>query len=213
MSLAIGDAHTPLTKMVKDALRQRILNGEFEQGTRLVEGRISEEMGVSRMPVREALRELAAEGLVKIIPRRGATVSMPAADQKMDLIEVRATLEALNARLAARRKDPERIEELQRILAAGEADIEKSDFSEMLAHNDAFHTALGEVSGNMTLQDLIRTLRDQTSMLFKQDDPVKVRATWREHADILRAVIAGDEDLAAILASRHVYNSVESTKR
>ncbi|ATG46867.1 GntR family transcriptional regulator [Celeribacter ethanolicus] len=209
MALAIGDAHTPLTKMVKDALRERILNAEFEPGTRLVEGRISEEMGVSRMPVREALRELAAEGLVKIIPRRGATVSMPAADQKMDLIEVRATLEALNARLAARRKDPERIEELQRVLAAGESDIEKGDFSEMRAHNDAFHTALGEVSGNVTLQDLIRTLRDQTAMLFKQDDPVKVRETWREHADILRAVIAGDEELAAILASRHVYNAVE----
>lgn len=211
MSLAIGEAHTPLTKMVKDALRQRILNGEFEQGTRLVEGRISGEMGVSRMPVREALRELAAEGLVKIIPRRGATVSMPAADQKMDLIEVRATLEALNARLAARRKDPERISELQRVLAAGEADIEKGDFSKMRTHNDAFHMALGEASCNVTLQDLIRTLRDQTAMLFKQDDPVKARETWRDHAGILRAVIAGDEDLAAILASRHVYNSVGKT--
>ncbi|EKE71258.1 MULTISPECIES: FCD domain-containing protein [Roseobacteraceae] len=210
MTVALGDAHTPLTKMVKDALRQRILNAEFETGARLVEGRISEEMGVSRMPVREALRELAAEGLVKIIPRRGATVSMPAPDQKMELIEVRATLESLNAKLAAKRKDPERIAELQRVLAAGENAIEEGDFSQISAHNDAFHTALGQVSGNATLQDLIRTLRDQTAMLFKQDDPVKVSKSWQEHADILRAVIAGDEELAALLAARHVYNSVDT---
>lgn len=77
MTVALGDAHTPLTKMVKDALRQRILNAEFETGARLVEGRISEEMGVSRMPVREALRELAAEGLVKIIPGAGRLSRCP----------------------------------------------------------------------------------------------------------------------------------------
>ena len=70
----LGERHAPLTKLVLTALRERILSGELAPGERLVEGRLSEELGVSRMPVREALRALAAEGIVAIEPRRGATV-------------------------------------------------------------------------------------------------------------------------------------------
>lgn len=72
MNIPLGATHEPLTKLVTAALRERILNGEIGLGERLVEGRLSEELGVSRMPVREALRELAAEGIVTIEPRRGA---------------------------------------------------------------------------------------------------------------------------------------------
>ena len=75
MNIPLGASHEPLTKLVTAALRERILNGEIALGERLVEGRLSEELGVSRMPVREALRELAAEGIVTIEPRRGATVT------------------------------------------------------------------------------------------------------------------------------------------
>src|SRR5437868_1625874 len=81
----------------------------------LVEGRLSEELGVSRMPVREALRQLAAEGLVTIEPRRGASVTQYTEDQIRELVEVRATLEGLNAKLAARRHDEAKMAELQSI--------------------------------------------------------------------------------------------------
>ena len=121
MNIALGATHAPLTKLVTDALRERILAGDLPLGERLIEGKLSEELGVSRMPVREALRELAAEGLVTIEPRRGASVTMFSDEQKRELIEVRATLEALNAKLAAKRHDPGQIAELQRILDEGAA--------------------------------------------------------------------------------------------
>src|SRR5690348_9417520 len=102
----VGARHLPLNRMVADAIRERILGGEFEPGERLAEERLSEELGVSRMPVREALRALAAEGMVTIAPRRGASITAYTPAQILELVEVRATLEGLNARLAAKRHDP-----------------------------------------------------------------------------------------------------------
>src|SRR5438067_12639926 len=98
--------HSPLTKLAADRIRSRILAGEFAPGERLAEERLSAELGVSRMPVREGLRILAAEGMVTLQPRRGASVTSYTAPQIQELVEVRATLESLNAKLAARRSDP-----------------------------------------------------------------------------------------------------------
>ncbi|WP_172332034.1 GntR family transcriptional regulator [Mangrovicoccus sp. HB161399] len=207
MNKSLGATHAPLTKVVKDALRDQILAGHYASGARLVEKRISEELGVSRMPVREALRELATEGLVKIEPRRGASVSLLTDGQKRELIEVRATLESLNAKLAARRQDPEQLAEMRAVLESGEKMIEEGRMEEIHSRNDAFHSALAEAGGNSVLQEIMQSLRDKTSMLFADNDIETVRRSWREHADILRAVIAGDGELAALLAARHVYNA------
>src|SRR5438094_10243702 len=101
----LGARHSPLNKVVADRIRERILAGEYGPGERLAEERLSEELGISRMPVREALRALAAEGIVTLNPRRGASVTEFSKEHAQELIEVRATLEALNAKLAAKRKD------------------------------------------------------------------------------------------------------------
>src|SRR3954466_14937071 len=111
----LGARHAPLNKVVADAIRERILAGDFEPGERLAEERLSEELGVSRMPVREALRALAAEGIVTLGRRRGASVTTYSEQQIRELVEVRATLESLNAKLAARRHDPGQIRELEAI--------------------------------------------------------------------------------------------------
>lgn len=209
MTVALGEIHAPLTKLITAALRERIVSGEIAVGERLVEGRLSEEMGVSRMPVREALRELAAEGIVTIEPRRGASVTIFTEEQKRELVEVRATLEALNAKLAAKRHDPEQIAALQRILDDG-AKLADSDDPVLLSRqNTEFHEALATVAANSVLQDLIRSLRDRTVMLFAPISRRRGKQNWEEHAAILRAVIAGDSELAALLAARHVYNAAE----
>ncbi|MBE3638174.1 GntR family transcriptional regulator [Mangrovicoccus algicola] len=205
MNKALGATHAPLTKVVKDALREQIVSGHYASGARLVEKRISEDLGVSRMPVREALRELAAEGLVTIEPRRGASVSLLSDGQKHELIEVRATLEALNAKLAARRQDPEQLAELRAVLELGDDMIAAGDMAAIHDRNDAFHEALARAGGNSVLQEIMQSLRDKTSMLFVAEDMEAVRESWKQHADILRAVIAGDGELAALLAARHVY--------
>ena len=100
------------------------------------------------MPVREALRVLAAEGIVSIEPRRGATVATYSAEQVRELVEVRATLEALNAKLAAKRHDPDHIRKLEQILAAGSKNSEKTELAKLNQDNNTFHEALAEGAAN-----------------------------------------------------------------
>ncbi len=205
----LGATHTPLTKLVTKALRDRILSGDIPLGERLIEGRLSEELGVSRMPVREALRELAAEGIVTIEPRRGASVTTFTEEQKRELVEVRATLESLNAKLAAKRHDPDQIAELQRILDEGSRLTDSTDLAALSQQNFRFHEAIGRVAGNSVLQETIRSLRDRTVMIFAPVSRRRGKENWQEHAAILRAVIAGDAELAGLLAARHVYNAAQ----
>src|SRR5690625_6122003 len=97
----IGEQHEPLSALIKSRIRQRIIDGEFLPGERLVEHKLSEEMAVSRIPIREALRSLAAEGLVNIEPHRGAFVATLSKGGAMEIVEVRAALVGVNAKLDA----------------------------------------------------------------------------------------------------------------
>lgn len=205
----LGESHSPLTRLVMESLRERILTGALPGGERLVEGRLSEELGVSRMPVREALRQLAAEGLVTIEPRRGASVTEFTEEQVRELVEVRATLEGLNAKLAAKRHDPSQIAELERILAEGVQMAETGDALTLTLQNQRFHDALGNIAANSVLRDIMRSLRDRTALIFAPMNRVRGKQNWEEHAAILRAVIAGDAELAALLATRHVYSAAQ----
>jgi DNA-binding GntR family transcriptional regulator len=209
----IGAAHSPLTKLVVDSIRDRILAGTYAPGERLVEAHLSTELGVSRMPVREALRVLAAEGIVAIEPRRGATVATYSSDQIQELVEVRATLEALNAKLAAKRHDPEQIRKLEQVLAAGSKVTEKTDLAQLQRHNNNFHEALAQVAANATLRDMVRSLRERTAVIFAPHSRKRAQQNWEEHAAILRAVVAGDAELAGLLAARHVYSASEAVQQ
>jgi DNA-binding GntR family transcriptional regulator len=206
----LGANHSPLTELVVTALRERILSGGVPPGERLIEGKLSEELGVSRMPVREALRQLAAEGLVTIEPRRGASVTSFTPQQMRELVEVRATLEGLNAKLAAQRHDDQQIAEMQRILEEGtRVSKDGADDAVMLMMNQRFHDALGSIAANSILQDIMRSLRDRTALLFASINSSRGPQNWDEHAAILRAVINGDAELASLLAMRHVYNAAQ----
>jgi len=159
--------------------------------------------------VREALRALAAEGLVALEPRRGASVIAYTEQQVQELVEVRATLEGLNARLAAKRHDARQIAGLQRIVEASAKISERSDLAEIQKHNERFHAAVEDIAANSVLMGIVRSLRDRTALIFAKQSRVRVRQNWEEHAGIMRAIIAGDAELAGLLASRHVYNAAE----
>ncbi len=198
---------SPLNQQVAAAVRERILSGAFEPGERLAEERLSAELGVSRVPVREALRHLAAEGLVVLRPRRGAVVFSHTPEEMRDLVEVRATLEGLNARLAARRHDPRQMAELERILREGSRITEKSDLALIQRSNARFHEAIEAIAANSVLMGIVRTLRDRTALIFARRSRARVRRNWEEHAGIVRAILAGDEERAARLAYEHVYSA------
>ncbi len=206
----IGDQHAPLFTLIRDKLRERIMMGEFMPGDRLIENRLSEEMAVSRIPVREALRELAAEGLVTIEPRRGASVAILSDEEAFNMVEVRAALEGLNAQLAAARRTDDAVARLQRILDEGVAAAEREDMQACRQLNHEFHQTLATVPGNDVLREIMDSLRERTAQVFAPNDLRMATENWSEHAAILRAVIAGDSDLAGNLATQHVHNAAKA---
>lgn len=202
-----GPRAEPLGKVVADALRRSILAGRYQPEERLVEDRISEELGVSRVPVREALKALAGEGIVELRPRRGAWVTAISTEVARELVEVRATLEGMNARLAARHHGAAIVERLRAVLARGNAAAESGEGEALAGLNGEFHDLLATAGSNSVLFDIMRSLRERTNRVFAANGPARAREDWQEHAAILQAVIDGDEPLAELLATRHVLNA------
>jgi DNA-binding GntR family transcriptional regulator len=196
-----------LSEVVTERIRGRILDGSLKPGERLVEDRLSAELGVSRVPVREALRGLSAEGLVTLLPRRGATVVEVTPESVAELVEVRALLEGLNAKLAAQRHDPGIVALLRDTLERGNEAARTGGPEELARLNAEFHERLAEASRNAVLADVMRGLRERTSLAFAINSRARAREDWDEHAGVLAAVIAGDAELAALLATRHVQNA------
>ena len=195
---------TSLHGRVVDELRRLIVQRRFRPGERLVEERLAEELGVSRNPVREAIRMLAAEGLVEVNANRGASVASMTAQEARETIELRALLEGHNARLATRRQDREVIKRIQAVLTRGALAVSHGRFEQLGALNHEFHAELAAASQNTVLGDMLKRLRDRTAMLFATDDPGYQQRTWTEHAAILHAIVEGDERRAAALAAEHV---------
>jgi DNA-binding GntR family transcriptional regulator len=206
----IGLSHASLAQRVADELRRAILTNRRRPGERLVEESLSAEMGVSRVPIREALRALAAEGLVEMQPRRGAAVADVSPDVARDLVEVRATLEGLNARLAARHHDRAIVKELKQVLAEGNRAAKSGSVDDLVRLNGDFHDKLAQAGGNSILWDIMRVLRERTSLVFAANTTGRAQQDWDEHASILAAVIEGDEDLSSMLATRHVRRAAEA---
>src|SRR4051812_7756966 len=177
-----------LGKEVADQLRRMILTGRRKPGERLIEDRLSVELGVSRVPIREALRTLAAEGLVDLPPRRGASVAAVSSEVARDLVEVRATLEGLNARLAARHHEKAIVAELKQVLADGDKAARTGNVDDLVRLNSAFHDKLAEAGRNSILWDIMRTLRERTSLVFAVNTAARSSRDWEEHSRILAAV-------------------------
>ncbi|MGF1626496.1 MAG: GntR family transcriptional regulator [Alphaproteobacteria bacterium] len=202
--IALGDQHRSLNDMVTAAVRNAITEGRFRPGERLVEDRLARLFGVSRNPVREALKILRSEGLVEITPRRGASVAALSPEEAREVIELRAALEGLSARLAARRCTPEVAARLAAILDAGDAAVARREPGTLKRLNDEFHTALARAGSNRYLSEFMTALRAKTYWLFSSISETKALESWTAHASILRAVLDRDEELASLLASRHV---------
>lgn len=203
----LGRNHVSLSDAISATLRQHIFDGVLPAGERLTEARLSRQMGVSRIPVREALRTLAAEGLVEMTPRRGASVARFSPTSARDLIRVHATLEGLAARLAAESCDDAARALLRQLLADGRQAHDDGALEALADVNQRVHRLLGELAANTVLDELMRLLHDRTATLFAPRDPQRAQHSWREHAQIVEAVINGDAELAALLASHHIHSA------
>lgn len=202
----IGAAHQSLHGAVMDSLRQAILQGRFKPGERLTEAGLAEIFEVSRNPIREALRALEVEGFIEKHPRRGARVRLLTDEEADEIIEARAELEGINARNAAKRCNEDNRPILENLLDDGNRALARGDKAALQGLNQKFHGMLADVGRNRYLADYIRSLRERTLWLFAAVSSERIADSWREHAGILEAVIAGDAELAALLAARHVRN-------
>ncbi|GAA2349357.1 GntR family transcriptional regulator [Saccharopolyspora halophila] len=196
----------PLRDQVYEALQARISDGRMRPGDRIFEQEIAVEFGVSRVPVREAIRMLQSGGLVEVRERRrGVFVRSLDRRQLEELFDVREALEVLAARLAAERSDAEDIERLGELSREARRALEASDVEAMSEANTAFHEKLMALSGNELLVSMLEPLHGRLAWLFRVNlEPERVCA---EHEELHAAIVAGDVALAAEVAQRHVRSS------
>lgn len=187
-----------------EELRRRIVNTELAPGQRLVERDLAADLRVSRIPLREALRLLEADGLVLLIPGKGALVAPFTPADVRDLFDVRESLEALAARLTAERRDETGLARLKDRLAAARAATAAGDENGVAAANAGFHADLVELSANPLLSSLMRPLAARTHWLFRLTAQRDAAQQCAEHERLYAAIEAGAADEAAALAHAHV---------
>ncbi|MEX5636059.1 GntR family transcriptional regulator [Parafrankia sp. FMc2] len=205
MKTTIGAAYRPLRQLVADELRGRILRGELTQGSRVIEDRVAEELGVSRNPVREAIRLLESEGLVEVTPRKGVMVTVISQEEANDLTEVRAALEVTAVRRAASRGiAPEIDAELEAVLREGESVTEAGAYERLSELNARFHDLLARASGNLRLVEVLRDLQNRLQLLFATGVTRRSGRAWEEHRRILEAIRAHDADWAEAEMRAHI---------
>lgn len=196
----------PLRELVYLELKHKILTGEIKARTRLMEIDLAERMNVSRTPIREAIRELATDGLVVIEPRRGAYVSDISVQNMLDIFEVREDLEGLAAGLAAQRITEEETLALSKMHRLYEMAVEARDKEEIVEYDEKFHNFIVRCSRNNVLIELSRQVQD-LSMRFRYlyyDDGSVFERIPKEHKHIMEAIVAGDAEKARREAEAHI---------
>lgn len=203
-TLRVERAPALIRSQVLENLRQAILDRRLAPGQRLIERELVELTGVSRTSVREALRELAAEGLVTAVPNKGMVVTSVTAEEARQLYQVRAALEALAGRLFVEHASPAQRKALARALERVERLTAKG--SPVLAAKDAFYDVLFEGGGNEALRSVAGSLHARVSVLrsLSLSVPGRVEHSAKELRAIVDAVQAGDADAAAAACARHV---------
>jgi DNA-binding GntR family transcriptional regulator len=205
---------TALHETLVNRLRDMIIEGELEPGTRLHEGHLGEQLGVSRTPLREAIKYLASEGLVELVPSRGAVVRQFGAKDIEDMLKVIATLEDLAGRLACAAASDAEIaavravhDEMIRAYAAG-------DRLHYYKLNQRIHTMIVALSGNAALIDIHATLQMRLKRVrfIAHEGPGKWAAAVAEHEEMIAALEARDGAGLAEVLSRHLGNAWERVR-
>ncbi|QMU96902.1 GntR family transcriptional regulator [Microbacterium esteraromaticum] len=188
--------------IVAEEIRAQIFDGRLGEGERLVERELAEQFGVSRHPVREALRVLQREGLVDSLRSRGLVVSALNRQQVIDLYAIREALESLATREAAKRIAAGAPSTLAETIAEARAAVDAGDIEAAHEANARFHDELVALSGNASLEQMLAPVLGRLHWLFRQ--VADVSYVVDDHARIADAVIAGDAEWASALAKAHV---------
>ena len=204
--------YLPLRDVVFNTLRQAILRGELKPGERLMEIQLANKLGVSRTPIREAIRKLELEGLVLMIPRRGAEVAEITEKNLTNVLEIRKALEELAVTLACERITQEQIEEIREMAKEFEAKLASKDVTQAAEADAAFHEVIYKATDNERLIHLLNNFREQ--MYRYRVEYLKNKNYHKllteEHEEVIDAIEHKEKERAAKIISRHIDNQVKA---
>lgn len=209
------DEYLPLRDVVFNTLRRAILKGELKPGERLMEIALADKLGVSRTPIREAIRKLELEGLVVMAPRKGAKVASITERDLNDVLEVRKGMEVLAISLACKRITGEELEKLEIIEQSFQKLIESGNLTELAEMDVKFHDTIYQATNNQRLVQLLNNLREQMyryRMEYLKDIAVR-RTLAEEHKAICSALRERDEQQAEEYVSIHIDNQQKAIIR
>lgn len=202
---------------VADELRQAIISGDLTPKSQVSEAALAVAHGTSRTPIREALKQLETEGLVRIVPRVGTFVTEPSWPDIVELSQIKAMLEGLGARRVAERQDTTVLTTLQRTLEAAEKAMKTGDVDRFVELVKDFHDAIMIGSGNRKLLWYYRALMNQMAysrLIFSSlRQPGRLAASHEEHLAVMRAMVAGDPDAAEYAMRQHAAQSHRTLAR
>ncbi|AIV33788.1 GntR family transcriptional regulator [Streptomyces sp. MPA0124] len=192
------------------AIRDDIVAGVHGRGSRLTEEILARRYGVSRVPVREALRTLEAEGFVVTRRHAGACVAEPTEQEAADLLETRTLLEPLGASRAARRRTEAHLKVLRGLVRLGQERARQSNGEDLRPLGGWFHETLVRAAGSPSLAALLTQLRHKIAWMYVQEAPAGPVQHWAEHGAIVDAVARGDSERARALMTLHTERSASA---
>lgn len=193
-------------------LREDILSGKYREHEELKEVAIGEELGVSRTPVREAFRQLELEGLIQIIPNKGAYVTGITVKDVKDIYMIRSLLEGLCARLATEKITKEQLEEMEENIYLADFHAQKGHMDQMAELDNRFHDILYEACDSKLLEHTLKDYHEYVLRVRQKtlSNNTRGRASNDEHRQIMEAIKAGDAERAEKLANRHMINAYDN---
>ena len=195
-----------LVQRVREQIEDDIVEGRLQPGDQLHLEAIAAQYAVSRTPVREAFQQLEASGLVEVMPKKGTYVATISTADLIEMFEVMAELEAMCARLAARRADKALLIDITRAMQHCESQAQSGDANSYYHANDAFHQLIYRASGNAFLVQETVHLKNRLKPYRRMQLQVRNRMTQsvEEHRTLTQALLSGDEAAAALAARQHV---------
>ncbi|MGB6369743.1 MAG: GntR family transcriptional regulator [Atribacterota bacterium] len=201
-----------LSKKVYRILKKEIIKGSFKPGDKVLEGRIAEQMGISRTPVREAIRELAAEGFVTLSPNQGVVVRSVSAESIREVLQIHSVLEGLAARLSCEVINEEDLKELENYVNKMEKLANKKDSSAYSEVDLKFHELIVNICRNKRLIQMRKNISDQAQRyrISSLSIPRRLKESLKEHQKILDAFKVKDPKKADSMSQKHIQNALKN---
>lgn len=208
------DAYLPLRDVVFNTLREAILKGELKPGERLMELQLASKLGVSRTPIREAIRMLEQEGLAVTMPRKGAEVAKMTLKDMEDVLEVREALDELAAKIACKKISDEQLANLKTIKDEFKRSMDSGDVKKIAEEDVKFHDAIYEATDNAKLVSMMNNIREQMYRYRVEylKDPKNYPMLVKEHDAIYRALELRNMELVTTEMHTHVANQAVAVK-